>query len=280
LRGLRKTPGGIFILFSLFFLLLSSPHPAKGSYLTLLTDIRTSYDGKQLLLSVTVTNRGDEPALQVMVSADLNGKTVTGPLQERLGVGETYSATLKLDVALAREGEYAAVVKVNYADANRYPFSAISLAHFVHGTPRPAQIFGSLQTIDLSDAGRLVLTMKNLDEKERNASIRLILPKEISARSLSAAAPLREGSVEEVRFDLKNLAALPGSSYPVYALIEYDEGAAHYTTSAKGVVRIINDPGFAKSNRTFLIGLAVLLGAGFVYLNVRSFMRKKREEKG
>jgi hypothetical protein len=279
LHGLRKTPKKIFILFSLFFFLIFSPHPAKGSYLTLLTDIRTSYDGKELLLSVTVTNRGDEPAFQVMMSGDLNGKIVTGPLQESLGVGETYSATLGLDIALEREGQYAAVVKVDYADANRYPFSAISLAHFVHGAAHPSQIFGSLENIDLSRAGKLPLTVKNLDEKGRKVSIRLILPREISARSLVAEAPLKEGSVEEIRFGLKNLAALPGSSYPVYALIEYDEGAAHYTTSAKGVVRIIDDPGFSKSNRTFLIGLAVLFGAGFVYLNVRSFMKKKREEK-
>jgi hypothetical protein len=260
----------------LFFFSLLEPIPARAGFITLQTQTTSSYDGKQFKMQVGITNRGDEAAYNVAVSADLNGKATRSPAREILGINETYSLELVIDLVLERAGRYPVVVNIDYADANQYPFSSASISHFVNRDSLPLQIFGTLQNIELSKSGTLKLTIKNLDEKEKKATVRLILPKELSLSNVPEALTLKGRSEEELQFKVKNFSALPGSTYSIFALIGYDEGDQHFSTSVGGSVKVIEDPGFVESNRPLLIGAAILLGTGFIYLNVRSFRKRKK----
>jgi hypothetical protein len=265
-----------FFLVLLSSLFILGPIPAKAGFITLQTQTTPSFDGKKFKLKVNVTNRGDEPTYNVVVSADVNGAVTLSPAKEVLEINETYSLELVSDLTFEKPGRYPVVVNVDYADANQYPFSSPSISHVVYQDSLPLQIFGTLENVELSTGGTVKLTLKNMDEKEKKAMVRLVIPKELSSSDLSATVPLKGRSEKEMRFKIKNFSALPGSTYSIFAIIGYDEGNQHYSTSVGGSVKVIPDPGFVKTYQPFLIGLGVVLGTGFVYLNLRSFRKRKK----
>ena len=60
---------------------------------------------------------------------------------------------------------------------------------------------------------------------------------------------------------LVNRAALPGSRYPVFLSIEYDDGPIHQTVVAHSTVEIL-----AREDRPSRRGLSLWLGAGVLGL--------------
>jgi hypothetical protein len=186
---------------------------------------------------------------------------------------------LATDLPLERAGRYPVVLTVDYADANRYPFSATSVTHFVHQENLSPRVFGTLQNTEISKSGSLRLAIKNLDGKDQMATIRLILPKELSSTDLMKTVSLKGRSEDSVNFKIKNFSALPGSTYSIFALLGYDEGNLHYSTSVGGSIKITQeDSGFVQSNRSLLIGIAIILGVAFIYLNLRSLRAKRAQQ--
>jgi hypothetical protein len=263
-----------FLLSSVFLLIVGST-PAKASFITMETHANPSYDGKKFKMSVDVTNNGDESAYNVQISADVNGQTSTTPVKESLAVKGKQTAEIAADLALTKPGRYPVVVNVDYTDANQYPFSAMTITHFVYRENLPSQIFGTLQNIEISNGGSLNLSLKNLDEKAKNVTVRLVLPKELSSSGITRTIPVKGKSEEKVRFDVKNFSALPGSSYSIFAIMGYDEGDLHYSASVGGNIKVTTEQGFVKSNQRLLIWLAIVLGVIFVYFNLRAFLTRR-----
>ena len=263
------------LLLIFLFLLVLGPTSAKASFIRLETQINSTYDGKRFKVGVEVTNRGDEPAYNVQVNGEVNGQMLTTPAKDSLGVNEKYSTDAVLDTNLAKNGKYPVIVKVDYTDANQYPFSAISINHVVYGKNVTSQMFGIFKNIEISSEGILNLSLKSLSEQEEKVTVRLILPRELSSPNLSKTISLKAKSEDKVNFEVKNFSALPGSVYSVYAIMEYDEGDTHYSSSVGGNISIQKEGGFVKSNRTLLIGIAVILVVLFAYLNLKSLRSRK-----
>ena len=262
----------------LFFLFALGPTPAEASFITMETQASPNYDGKKFKMTVDVTNKGDEAAYNVQISADINGRLVTTPAKDNLQVNGKHSVQLVTDMTLEKEGRYPVIVNVDYTDANQYPFSAMSITQFVYGKSLPSQIFGTLQNIEISTKGSLTLSLKNLSEKEENVMVRLVLPKELSSSGLSKTVSLKGKSEERVNFDARNFSALPGSSYSIFALMGYDEDDLHYSASIGGNIKITKEQGFVKSNQRLLIAVAIVLVAVFVYFNLRAFRARRSKQ--
>jgi hypothetical protein len=263
-----------FVLAMIFLFIVVST-PVGASYITMDTQTSPSYDGKRFKMTVDVTNRGDESAYNVQVSADINGQVKTTPPKNNLEIKGKHSVEIDADLALTKAGRYPVVVNVDYTDANQYPFSAMTITHFVYRENLPSQIFGTLQNIEISTGGSLALSLKNLDEKPKDVMVRLVLPKELSSSNLTRTIPVKGKSEEKVHFDVKNFSALPGSSYSIFAIMGYDEGDLHYSASVGGNIKVTAEQGFVKSNQRLLIGVAVALGVIFVYFNIRAFWGRK-----
>jgi CARDB len=263
------------LLLLIFFLLTLGPTSAKASFITLETQTSPTYDGKRFKMGVDVTNKGDEPAYNVQVNADINGRLVTTPAKDILQINKKDSVELAANMTLEKEGKYPVIVNVDYTDANQYPFTAISITQFVYGKSLPSEIFGTLQNIEISTKGNLNLSLKNLSDQEKKLTVRLIIPRELSSPSLSKTISLKAKSEEKVDFEVKNFSALPGSSYTIFALMEYDEGNLHYSASAGGNIKIKKEEGFVKSNQRLLIAVAIVLVVLFVYFNLRAFWTRR-----
>jgi hypothetical protein len=171
-------------------------------------------------------------------------------------------------------------VTVSYTDANQYPFSALSIPTLVNKETTAPKILGILRGSDFASQGTTELVVKNLDDQPKTINMHFVLPKELSSTDLDREIPLGPRAEVKIPLKVKNFSALPGSSYPVYAVLEYELGDIHFTSTAAGTVRIVRKD-FVRDNKTLLIGVGILLALAFVYINVRSvLLRRKRKGHG
>ena len=270
---MRAVVIGIGLL--LFLIVSGSANPAVAGYISMQTKIQGTLEGNKLHVSAEVTNRGDESAYNVQISAQVAGNSVTSAVTEVVGVEETISQSLTIDVAFAKPGHYPLLVTIHYTDANQYRFSALNLLSIVNQQATAANILGVLKGDQLGSKGSVALKVKNLDNHPKTVQLHFILPQELSTPDVEKTFTL--GPHEEVDFSLEvnNFSALPGSSYPVYALLEYELDDRHFMTSASSTVEIITED-LLLTNRTLFIGAGIVLAIIFIYVNVRSKLRRRR----
>lgn len=217
---------------------------------------------------ITVTNLGDESAYNVQLSLDINGQKKISDLKNQLGMQEKFEWKTPLDAKLKNPGKYPLILTTNYQDANSYPFSAISVSTFDYKQGTISEIIAKINSIELSDKETLELTIKNMADTTKDLSIRLIVPKELTADKGKLRAKLPAKTQTTIHFEMEKFSALLGSSYAVFTVIEYDEDGMHYTAVSNGVVNVVEKKNVF-DNQSLLIGLLVVLVVIFVYFQFK-----------
>jgi len=237
---------------------------AAASYISIQSSITTTENET----TITVTNFGDEPAYDVQLSLDINNQKAISNIKKQLNIKETFKWEEPLTTTLKNPGKYPSILTTNYQDANAYPFSAISVSTLDYKQATISDISANMDNIELSEKGKLVLTIKNLAENPKDLNIRLIAPKELTSDKGRLSINLEPKSEKAINFEIKRFSALAGSSYAVFAVIEYDEDNRHYTTHTSGIVKIIEKKNIF-TNHNLLITLLVLLIIIFIYFQFR-----------
>ncbi|OGL40471.1 MAG: hypothetical protein A3C43_00775 [Candidatus Schekmanbacteria bacterium RIFCSPHIGHO2_02_FULL_38_11] len=249
----------IVFLTILVFLSIFSFSPARGGYITIETKTSTTIAGNTMKISVETKNKGNEPAYNVEIISSVQSDTRSSKIKEILNVEETYKSEMDFNLRLDNPGRYAAVIYVNYTDANQYPFSAISCLQFSFGENVSSQVFAKSADVEMNNKGKFLLNIKNLSEKDKEVQIRLIVPKELSPDNSLKKVSLKARSGEEIRFTINNFSALPGSNYQVYSIMEYIESGKHYTSIVPGTIKIEKDEPFYLKYKIVLIIISAIL---------------------
>ena len=101
--------------------------------------------------------------------------------QDILEVAGVFETEFEFGVSLEKPGNYPALVRIDFTDAKQYPFSFLSLNHFSYKEEVSPKVFAMMKAQEIAKKGKIHLRLKNLDEEAKEANVRLILPKEISA---------------------------------------------------------------------------------------------------
>ncbi|MFH1055401.1 MAG: NEW3 domain-containing protein [Candidatus Altiarchaeota archaeon] len=228
-------------------------------------------------LKVTVLNSGDEEAHDVQLSLSLPEGFSSEPVY--VGVlppGRPYEHTFDVSIEdFVKYGTYPAMVKTHYADANAYPFSTISPTFIRYKQPTPFQIRGNVGEVSLVAGSEkdkeLVLEVSNLDDKPHKILVKFHLPDELKAGFYSTELELNERDAGKVTVPLRSFGALAGSTYVVFASMEYEDGGLHYSATSGGIVRIVAQEAEEKGDGTSWIPAAVIaaLVAALVYYQVK-----------
>src|SRR3989344_3979868 len=141
---------------------------AAASYISIQSSITTTENET----TITVTNFGDEPAYDVQLSLDINNQKAISNIKKQLNIKETFKWEEPLTTTLKNPGKYPSILTTNYQDANAYPFSAISVSTLDHKQATISDISANMDNIELSEKGKLVLTIKNLAENPKDLNIR------------------------------------------------------------------------------------------------------------
>ena len=178
-------------------------------------------------------------------------------------------------------GTYPLVFKITYHDANMYQFSTVACRLVKTFDAPSSKIRGSIENLEITteDSGTTSLKIWNDADEPLDLKIKFNSPNELKA-SLDqmniSIDPLEE---KQIPIDVESFGALVGSSYVVFASIEY-ESDYHYTSFAEGKVGIVetnkNEGGLDSSNNAvWLIFVLVFLVTLFIGYQIWESGREK-----
>ena len=251
------------LLFVLF------PKISEATFITIQTDNRVSVEKDAAKVHVEVTNKGDESAYNIRISAEIDGKAQSGPLQEILDVNKRYSLDLSSSLGFKKPGKYPVVITVDYTDQNQYPFTAIAIGYVDYRERVVGRVVGEMGVTPITLSGRVKVKVKNLEQVENKIGVRLVLPKEFITQNSRKDVAVQPGKEEAVDFDITNVSSIQGSQYQIYAILEYEDARYHYANAISGAIQVEEKKSLLKVYKTPLIAFAVILVIVAVYLNLR-----------
>jgi hypothetical protein len=226
----------------------------------------------ELRAALTISNGGDEAARGVTPVLRFRDAESRAPTQESLPPGEPFEAPLAVPAGELGEGRWPYAILVDYADANLYPFQAVSVGMLEVGSPPlPKVSLTAPAPATLADEARLAVKLKNLSESPQEVRLAVVGPEAIETTAPAEAAVLTGWEEREVPLRLVNRAALPGSVYPLFVTAEWQDGEVHQAVVVQASVEILagdtstGGPGPG----LWIVGAVLVLGAGFLLLRLR-----------
>ncbi len=229
---------------------------------------------------LSLVNKGDEPAYDVRATLLLpEGFKANTIYYQTLPPGENKSAVITVEAAeSAPQGTDYSGLLINYADANRYPFSSIYPVLINHKAPTSSRVVGSIEkTVITSVSAESKVTISNRDSVPHDVTLTMILPDELSAEPSKLEASLNPG--EEIARPLTITArgALDGSTYVIFGKITYREGGLNYASSTRSEVKIAGTkPDNPLPENLLPVAAAATIIAAIIYYH----MRKKPKKPG
>ena len=263
---------GLFLVFS--FCILTWEVLATAGTLKMETQTTVEVAKDLLTANVTLTNRGTAPAYNLQVHLNILGEEQNSPIKPQLDPGQSDKVLLERDLAGTRKGRYPLTIRVDFHDANQYPFSALSGMTFHIREDVNPNLVALAEDMTMEKTGNLKFHIKNLGFKSKKILASLAIPKEFSTPKATINLQIDPRSEKIVDFEINNFSALPGASYPVFCYLEYDSDDIHHTAVARALLRIAEEKNLFRRSRWVWIVLTLILSLILITLIVRE--RKKR----
>jgi len=91
----------------------------------------------------------------------------------------------------------------------------------------------------MRQSGRLSAQVKSLSPAAHRVEIRYLVPLGLEVQEPARSFDLAPWSDVRVEAQILNRSALPGSRYPVFVTVEYDDAGGHHAMVAHDVVEIL-----------------------------------------
>jgi hypothetical protein len=223
---------------------------------------------------VVFTNRGTAPAYNIQVHLTALGITDASPVIASLNPGQSDEALFERNAQEMAKGRYPMTVRVDFHDANQYPFSALSGMTFHIGEAVNPDLAAMAQDMTLDGSGTLRITLKNMGLTSAKIAATLTLPKEFSTGPSTKTFDIDPRSEKTVEFEIRNFSALPGAAYPVFCYFEYDAKGVHHTALARSLITVAQDETVFRRFRWAWMTLAGILGALLILVLLRGRRQK------
>jgi hypothetical protein len=236
---------------------------------------RAELSGGELQAVVSISNEGDETAHAVTPVLRFRGAETRGATQAKLPPKQPVEASLAVPAAALADGHWSYEIVVEYADANLYPFQALSVGMLAVGSPPgPKVAVPALASPVLATTAELPVHVKNLSETERRVTVKVLAPEAIEQKHASEEVVLGPWAELEIPVELTNRTALPGSRYPLFVTVEYEDGPVHQTLVAQTSVEIRPADAWLGPRGRYLWIAAGIFGALFAGLLVYRLVKR------
>jgi hypothetical protein len=217
---------------------LIHPLAAAAGTISISVEVRPTLRPGTLAVALTVSNSGDEAAASVLPTVQFGGKEVRGTRQESLAPGSRIDTVIDVPF-VATPGQWPLVTTVDYADPNGYPFQALQVALIAAGEATPSLVvLTELDTSPVRESAAIQARVKSLSDAAHQAQVRFITPRGLEVAPPTHALPLAPWADAVAEARAINRGALPGSRYPVFATIEYDDAGVHHAALSRGLIEI------------------------------------------
>lgn len=256
-------------MFLVFFISLFFYSSALASFISLNTTVTAKVVGSQLKVLVSAVNKGDEPAYSVQAELQVGDKKILAEKKEKVEIDGDYKGYAAFNLNLINPGQYPLIVVMHYADANQYPFSALTIPVFnFKAEDVPVEIFGRMRSATFWKEGQLGLTLKNSGNTTINAKTNLVVPQELTVQNNQQDIAIAGRASAHTSFNIENFSALSGSTYQVYAVSEYDKDGRHHTVITPGMIKIVEKRNILGLDYQYLLIFLVILVMVFIIFQV------------
>lgn len=257
----------IILLVLLFFVSLNS---ARYISISTSVSVENMITGNESGINILLRNTGDESAYDVQLSLILP----PGIKTENMFVGElkpdrpykgNFTVSAVNDII---PGKYTIGILTDYKDANGYQFSSVSPNSLIVKKPTSSMISARIPGMELGDkeTKKINLQVRNLDDKQHNLNIRLFLPRELRGEAKNREIRINPMEEKNIEFEISPFGALVGSSYVIFASLDYEEEGLHYSPVASGIVKIVESGGgFDFSGWIPIVAVVVLIVIVILY---------------
>ncbi|MBZ0273289.1 hypothetical protein K8I61_14720 [bacterium] len=217
-------------------------------------------------IEVTVANGGDEAARNVQAHLTFLGKTTPGEKWDKLDPKEEKTYVFPLQSPPDKPGIYPALLTVEFADLNLYPFTALNLAPVPVGPEYDqAKVFGKINDLEFKKSGLLEITIKNENDAPKTITGTVFGPREyvVEPKDFTVELGPNEQKTHSVR--VENFSARADATYTVFVALEYDDAAGHYTFPLAARTKVLQG-GMTPAMRNAIIGAAagvLVIAIGF-----------------
>ena len=252
--------------FALAIALFLCFHSSFAHANTLTIEIQASLGVHENVLegTITVINRGDEPARKVHAEFAVPGETVVKEISDLLEIQQAASISFKKSLGQTKPGTYAVPITVIFHDTKLYPFSALACPTFTLGEAFSAGL--SCSTTPQEMGGEIAFEVKNLEPFPKRINSTFLFPKEFYCphpEILFDLAPLERKTIS---YSLLRATAIPGARYPVFALIEFQSQNGHHGQVCSGEIRFMEGGNWFKRTRWYWLAgwLLLMILGGFL----------------
>jgi hypothetical protein len=259
----------LIVLVALLGLYLSRS-PVLAGTLTIEVQASLSVNENSVTGTITVRNRGDEPARKVHAELLVPGETVVKEIAERLDVQQKASFTFQKSLGKMKPGTYAIPVTIIFHDMKLYPFSALACPTFTVGEVSSPAI--SCSTTPLEGGGKIEFHLRNLDPFAKQVKTSFLFPREFYCPRPEISLTLEPMESKEIPFSILRATAIPGARYPVFSIIAVETEKAHHSLVCTSEIRFLEQGNWFRRTRWYWLGGWLLLIAS----SVGEFIRKKR----
>ena len=265
----------VFNLVVIFGLL---PVSGYGSYITMVMQTTITASPEKVEVKIKVQNNGDEPAVSIYPELQLGSAEVKLARLNKMAVNDSNQWThtfLPGEAGLKLNGTYPLLITLIYHDLNMYAMSMpeVVLFELVKGG-KELSFTGRIGTIDIQGTGQVNLALDNSTDRAVAGRFRMLLPKELTTANKSGTFDLQANQTRQLRFPITNMGALVGSSYKIFAIMEFDESGSHYSVLSSAMINV-KKPVDKESGRFLIIGGGSFIF--FIFLLMVFFELRRRE---
>lgn len=232
---------------------------ALADHLTMEVRADLAVSEKAVEGTITVVNRGDEPAWNVHAEIGFPGGASVKEIIGLLGVRQSASISFEKHVGGMKEGTYALPITVVFHDARLYPFSALACPKFTLGKASSPGL--SCSTTPMESGREIVFEIGNLESFPKRIKSTFLFPREFYCPRPEISLPMEPSETKVVSFPLLHSWAIPGARYPVYCMFEFEKEKRHHTLVCPGEIRFMEKGNWFKKTRWFWLAGWLLLTA-------------------
>lgn len=250
-------------------LLLAVPAAAGSIAISVSTSAAMRNSG--LAVAARVANSGSESAESVHVTLSFAGHVRSGRVHRRLPPGGSFAEELAVPASVP-PGRWPYEVRVDYADPHHYAFQALQVGLVsTGGVPPPSIRLDSVGAGAVARSGVVRVRVVNTGKGARRVAATVVVPRELGPPQRARWVTLAGGEKKTLEISISNRGALPGSRYPVFAVLEYDEGGLHQAVIGRAIVAVVAPQAFLVRWRhqlwagaAGLVAIWAALGAGWL----------------
>ncbi len=275
-RRIGRTSGVFAAAATLVLLAVSTAHAGR---ISINSGAEFALEEDTAVAKIWVQNDGDEAARDVQPTAQFFGRSAIGPKWATLAPKERQTHVFTLGDPPALPGAYPFVLTIDFADLNQYPLTATNVMAMQAGPTggRPG-IFGRAEPISLKKSGTMTVALKNEENVDKAVRARVLGPRELAIVPNEFDLALAANGKAEQQLAIDNFSALPGSTYPLFIVFEYELSGFHYTFVSV-TQATVGAGGMSPVARRNLIALAGVAFAAVLALEIARRVRSARKRR-